>query len=522
MLFDFVITYIAQFIVNLGYSAVFPQSYCFDYTLHGTCNCKPKKIKKKPYTWHQYHLTRAALKKNQIDKDTALTVLENLLFCQNGKYFDNSTLNCFYAYTLSLKTVYEKAEMFYLRSIYFSNYQNANAYHNYGLLLHNLLQRYDDAAIQYKKAIELRPNTAKPYLNYADVLCKLNRFQDAITVYQNYQLFVQNDENKVQNAKKLELFAKAQLLRNEKLANGSNSQLKLNNERHNKQNHQLQNQDQQDMIMYPKLSKPIPKRQRKFLRNKHNSMYEVSDNQQSNLLKRRLSCEPSQGSRVRYNSWTKNDDDKQNNVIISDFQMFWESVQIPQQWKDKYYAKLMELGLNNMSVLVNGAVTLKTLETDLRMMSVHANYIFSLIQRWKQYNKDFQSWLQDIGMFDEYYEIFERNEVSTFQTFYKSFLTESQLSKFLTKKLSKNDDLHLQDFRYIWQSTPKIQRSSNEKVSRKNKFNHALLKISAPRVSPRNKEGMYLQSERSRTASTSQEREGKRSSKSKIKGDTFQ
>ena len=77
---------------------------------------------------------------------------------------------------------YDEAEVAYRKAIEL-NPSDAATYSNFGLLLHKNMKRYKEAEASYQKAIELNPLDATAYYNLGNLLKNLKRYEEAEAAY---------------------------------------------------------------------------------------------------------------------------------------------------------------------------------------------------------------------------------------------------------------------------------------------------------------------------------------------------
>ena len=140
------------------------------------------------------------------------------------------------------------------------------------------------------------------------------------------------------------------------------------------------------------------------------------------------------------------------NVLKYEFDLFWQKLKISQRHKCEYYDKLSNMGYNCISLIPH--FTQDMLKIDIGMNTIHCQAFWDLIKLWKQEKNDFLQWLVQLNLHDEYYLLFKKSGILTFESFHRYLNWDSQ-------NVDDNGDDQLKKFLHIGANYDCIDRDLN-------------------------------------------------------------
>ena len=155
------------------------------------------------------------------------------------------------------------------------------------------------------------------------------------------------------------------------------------------------------------------------------------------------------------------EDDYEEDDFETDFERFWDP--FGEKWDpdNEYYDKFHENKLDDMKILatvdLNSAFEKDVLIGKIGMSKEHSSYFMKRLERIQGDNKRFCQWLRSIGLYDEYYSIFEDNEIVTFEAFYYWIQSEDDLLDCIE---SDTIDENSTDFKLLWETNPRYVRNN--------------------------------------------------------------
>ena len=94
------------------------------------------------------------------------------------------------------------------------------------------------------------------------------------------------------------------------------------------------------------------------------------------------------------------------------------------------------------------------LANEIQMNTLHIRMMLKKIEKFKQDMKMFSNWLHSLRLYDEYYEIFEKNGILTFELFYHYIQAVENIIDLFGKQ-------NLIDAMYLFDNTPKQNRKDS-------------------------------------------------------------